>query len=646
MARPVFLGNGQLTVGLDEFGLVHDFYYPYVGLENLSTAREIGHKIGVWVDSKFAWVDESWESKVDFNSDALISDISLMNKELQIELCLQDFVDSQKNIFFRKIKVINHADKPRSVRLFMHQMFEISRQGRADTAFFVPEDNYILDYKGKYNLLIYGQKSDGKPFENFAIGSCNIEGKQGTYKDAEDGVLSNNLVEHGSVDSVIGFSLTLNAKGSDFVEYWIIAADTQYNAERIHHNILQDTFLKHLDRTRESWHEWFNQVEPRLNKIDLKYIDTVKKSLMLIKVHIDKRGGIIASCDSSIYNYGRDYYSYVWPRDGAYAIWPLIRMGFVDEPKMFFEFCRDIVSNDGYMMHKYQPDKSIGSTWHPLLHDNRKELAIQEDETAIIIFMLGQYYLYTNDDDFIFKMYDTFIKPAANFLATYIDEKTNLPHASYDLWEEKFLTSTYTVAVVYQALMTATQFAEKFDYPDDALNWKSVASKIANNVGTFFNNESGYLVKGYLLDKSGELNFDNILDVSSFYGAFMFGQNIFKLDQLHSTITKIENILIKETPIGLSPRYENDKYFASTPIHKGNPWIVTSLWIAQYYLSLNMVEEAKTIIEKCLSYSLHSGVLSEQVNPESGKPVSVTPLVWSHSELINTILDLSLNTHD
>src|SRR6185369_4847885 len=127
----------------------------------------------------------------------------------------------------------------------------------------------------------------------------------------------------------------------------------------------------------------------------------------------------IASCDSSIYNFGRDYYSYVWPRDGAYAIWPLIRLGYYEEAKTFFEFCRDILTEDGYLMHKYQPDRSIGSTWHPLLHGKRKELAIQEDETGIVVFMLGEYYKRSHDSDFVRNLYTTFIQPAANFMAEF-----------------------------------------------------------------------------------------------------------------------------------------------------------------------------------------------------------------------------------
>src|SRR5437764_1669726 len=83
VGRPVVLSNGQLFVGLDENGLVHDFYYPYVGLENLTNARSSQHKIGLWVDGAFSWTDDgSWDITVDFELNALISDIKLHSNEL------------------------------------------------------------------------------------------------------------------------------------------------------------------------------------------------------------------------------------------------------------------------------------------------------------------------------------------------------------------------------------------------------------------------------------------------------------------------------------------------------------------------------------------------------------------------------------
>ncbi len=640
MARPVMLGNGSLTVGLSEQGLVHDFYYPYVGLDNLTTARSVHHKIGVWVDNTFSWVDDgSWDITVNFEADALISAIRMQSDKLQVELLFNDFVDHESNTFCRRITVRNQAENQREIRLFTHQVFQVSRSGRADTALFVPDDNYLLDYKGRCSLLIYGEREDGTTFDQFAVGNYGIEGKEGTYKDAEDGELSGSAVEHGGVDSVMRYTLQLEGGQSDVINYWIIASDSQFDSEKIHAVIKKEGLANRLAAVRQHWHEWLATGANTLHGLDAEFLEPLKKSLMIIKVHTDRRGGVIASADSSIYNYGRDYYSYVWPRDGAFAMWPLIRLGYSEEPKRFFEFCRDVLAPGGYLMHKYQPDRAIGSTWHPLLHGDHKELPIQEDETASIIYMLGEYYEHSHDEDFVRNLYDTLIQPAANFLSGFTDEQTGLPHASYDLWEEKFLTNTYTVAIVYQALLVASDFAEKFGFPDDATNWTSSANKILSNSDIFFDPERELLRKGFLLQQDGSLVFDNTLDVSSMYGVMMFGLHT-STDNLKRTVTQVENILLDKSPAGGTPRYENDHYFESNPTFLGNPWFVTTLWMAQYYARTGNMDKARQYITWTMDHATSSGVLAEQVNPTDGTSISVSPLVWSHAELANTILDV------
>jgi len=642
VGRPVMLGNGALTVGLGEFGLVHDFYYPYVGLDNLTTARSMRHKIGIWVDGQFSWMDDgSWEIEVDFETEALLSKITARHVSSGVELHFVDFVDSEYNAFCRRITVVNTSDQYKDIRLFTHQVFQISRAGRADTALFVPDENYILDYKGRCALLIYGQGSDGKVYDQFAVGNYGIEGKDGTYKDAEDGELSNNAVEHGGVDSVMRFPCGLAAGERTRVDYWIVAADSQFSAEKIHHTFLSQGIERRLEMTRQYWQTWLATASGALHGIDDQYVGMVKKSLMVIKVHTDKRGGIVASCDSSIYNLGRDYYSYVWPRDGAYAVWPLIRLGYREEPRKLFEFCRDILTTDGYLMHKYQPDRAIGSTWHPLLHGNHKELAIQEDETAIIVYMLGEYYDYSGDRDFVFNLYNTLVQPAANFMASFIDEQTKLPHASYDLWEERFLTTSYTTAVVYQALLVAADFADEFEYPDDAVRWRSVAAEMLESAKVFFDPERKIFRKGFLLQEDGSLKFDNTLDVSSLYGPMMFCPQSMGTEYIKQTMESVENILLDKSPSGGSPRYERDNYFGQGAEYLGNPWHVTTLWLSQYYARTQQLDRARQLVDWTISHALPSGMLSEQLNPTTGTTLSVTPLVWSHAELVNTILDIS-----
>ncbi len=641
MGRPVILGNGALTVGLNEFGQVHDFYYPYVGLDNLTTSRSLQHRIGVFVDNEFSWVDDgTWDIHVNVEADALVSDVHLNHKGYGISLHCSDFVDQDYNAFCRKIRVIQSGAAKRNVRIFMHQVFEISRAGRGDTALFVPDGPYILDYKGRCSLIIFAQSHAGNPFEQYCVGNYGIENKEGSWKDAEDGELSGNAVEHGGVDSVIGTTFSLEPGEEQTLEYWVAAADSQYSAEKIHNQLLDSGLESRLEAVRAHWHKWLRTGSQALSNMPDREKTAAKKSLMVIKAHTDRRGGIIASCDSSIYNYNRDYYSYVWPRDGAYAMWPLIRLGYTEEPQKFFEFCRDIMNPDGYMMHKYQPDKAIGSTWHPLIHGRRTELAIQEDETAIVLYMLFELYEESKDREFVSNLYAAMVQPMANFLASYVDEQTGLPHASYDLWEEKFLTNTYTVAVVHRALTCAGDIAELLEYPDDADKWRTVASKVGEQMAVFVDPERGYLRKGYLLQEDGSLSFDNTLDVSSAYGAMMYATKAIGPEHIRETFAGIEKLLLDQSPSGGSPRYEHDRYFASEPAYMGNPWFVTSLWIAQYYIQTHRDEDAKKLVAWTLDHALPSGALSEQLNPTTSEPTSVLPLVWSHAELLNTLLDL------
>ena len=642
MGRPVVLSNGQLFVGLDESGLVHDFYYPYVGLDNLTNARSSQHKIGVWVDGVFSWTnDGSWEINVSFSEDALVSDIRMHSEKQAITLEFRDFVDVEYNALVRCARITNEADAKRDIRLFMHQVFQISRAGRADTAMYVPDDHYLLDYKGRCCLLIAGKIMDDGDFDQFAVGNYAIEGKAGTFIDAEDGELSGNAVEHGGVDSVIRFRREVEAHGWFGVDYWVVAADSQTDAQVVHTHLKYYSLEKRLEAVRAFWGNWLGPVKEKLQGLaDAQRVE-LQKSLLVIKAHCDERGSILASGDSSIFNYGRDYYCYCWPRDAAYAIWPLIRLGRFEEAKKFFDFARDTMHRDGYLMHKYQPDRAIGSTWHPLLHGRAKELAIQEDETAIVLFMISEYFHASKDRIYIENMFDSFISPCANFMSNYIDSATNLPHASYDLWEQAFMTSTYTVCTVIAGLEAAAELADMLERAQaEVVHWRRAAQNMRQGLDMLYH-PAGYFRKGFLLQADGTLQFDDKLDISNLYGPYMFAKLPLDDARMVSTLDQVEKRLLNTSPIGGVVRDEHDGYFLAKAQYKGNPWIVCSLWLAQYYNSCGKGEQAQSLVEWSLARALPSGVLSEQFDPETGFALSVSPLVWSHAEFINTVLDIS-----
>ncbi len=642
MARSAILGNGSLAVGIDESGLIHDFYYPYVGLENLNSSRIAPHYIGVWINGKFSWIHNSgWENSIVLQEDAMITNSRHENAELNVILHIETYVDCNNNALIRHVRIENTAKEQADVRIFFHQVFQISSEGRSDTALYVPDGHYILDYKGRCSLLIKAEFDDGVAFDQYAAGGYGVEGKEGTFKDAEDGELSMSSVEHAGVDSVLRLSTLLESGKSKSLHYWVIASDSQADARYINEAILSEGIHSRKRLQLQHWDKWLSPAKTHLQKLAPRYRKAVLTSLFTIKAHVDNRGGIIAACDSSIYNYNRDYYSYVWPRDGAFTVWPLIRLGIYEEAKKFFEYCRDIMAPKGYMMHKYQPDKAIGSTWHPLLHGRHSELAIQEDETALIVFMLGEYFEYSKDLEYIHSMYESMIKPMANFMSSYIDKRTGLPHATYDLWEQKFLSNTFSSGATYKALKTAAYLAQKLGQEKDSEKWLLCAEQMIKNVDMYFDTERRAFRKGFLIEESGDMTFDNTLDVSSLYSAFTFGYASNK-EQILSTAKLIEETLLDVSPSGGTPRYEHDDYFKSPKPHMGNPWCVTTLWMAQYYNRISKSDITVHYIDWALKHALPSGMLSEQINPEDGSVVGVTPLVWSHAELINTILDLGV----
>lgn len=641
MSRPLFLGNGSMLVGLDESGLVHDFYYPYVGLENHSNENDTHHRIGIFVDGQISWLDDGgWDIKMNLEPHAMVGAITAVNPQLKVALEMNDFVDSECNVFGRNIHVINSADRTRDIKLFMHQAFKISGSNRGDTALFVPEGNYILDYKGNRSFIIYGETNNA-PFDQYSIGVHGIEGKAGTYEDASDGELSNHPVEHGSVDSTIRFALSLDSHSSQRVHYWIAAGASHEDALRFHEKFKSDTLDTRHNTTQETWKKWLSTSQHQNSGSRSEFWNNVEKSLLIIKSHIDKRGSILASGDSGMLNYARDNYSYCWPRDAAYALSPLISLGYTTEAKAFFEFARDVLSENGSLKHKFQPDRAVGSTWHPLVHNGAPELAIQEDETAIVLYMIEKYLSVNDDEDFVRRFYTTLIQPAANFMEQFIDSETNLPHASYDLWEEKFLTSTYTVACVYAGLRAAARIAERFEYPDDAIRWQTVADEVQIAAHkTLYNTEKNYFYKGYLLQQDGSLKYDDTIDTSSLYGAFAFELFTIDSDEVASSLKTLEDDLLIVSPSGGIPRYEFDQYCKSPDAKKGNPWFVTTLWIAQLYIELGRTQDALNLLQWVQNSMAKSGVLAEQINPVTGEFLSVVPLVWSQAEFINTVLDL------
>ena len=622
--------------------MVHDFYYPYVGFENHVAGPSLRHKVGVYIDGVLSWTDDdTWTFSHHYPSTSLVGHTIAKNENLGIVIEFDDTVDSDMSVFIRNIHVVNTFEQARDIRLFMYQAFAIGdSRSNTDTAQYLPDSDAILHYRGRRAFVISGTTADNKPFDQHSIGLFGIENHEGTYKDAEDGELGGNFVEHGRVDSILRFSLHIEGRSSARVHYWIAAGMSNREALYIHKQVQDQGIDARIHKTAAWWQEWLQPSIDFAQGLPKDHQDLFLESMMIIKSQIDKRGAVMASTDTTMLNYSRDAYAYSWPRDGANTIWPLVRLGYYQEAYRFFEFCQRGLHPGGYLMHKYRADGALGSSWHPYVHaDGVVSPPIQEDETALVLFVFVQFYQLSKDSSLIKEFYHSMIRPMADWMSEFVDPVSGLPKPSYDLWEQTFSTSTYTTAVTYAALIAASELAIVAGEEANAVKWRTAAEDIQTAAHKhLFNKERQVFYRGINVVK-GEIQYDAVLDVSSTYSAFLFGLFDANSPEIQASIATIQTKFntTPENP-GL-PRSEDDDYRRTKQGIAGNYWYITTLWHAQYLIEKDNNEDALKILNWIKSHAMPTGMLSEQIDPVDGAFISPAPLTWSHAEYVSTLID-------
>ena len=645
MPKDIPVSNGNLLFNFDSDYQIRDVYFPFIGQENHSKGHPF--RFGVWVDGRCSWMGPEWEKNLRYHDNSLVTDVFLKNKTLGLELRCHDVVDVDLNVYIKKVEVKNLQENERQVRLFFSHNFHLYGNSIGDTAYFDPRTSSIIHYKANRYFLINCCENGQCGVKYCACGDKEVPGREGTWKDAEDGELSGNQISWGSADSVIGIWLQLPPGGKAECFYWI-AAGTHYNeVALLNQNVIEKTPEELIKRTSDYWGAWVKKESRSFGDLPKTVTDIFNRSLLILRTQIDNRGAIIAANDSDIVRFGRDTYSYMWGRDGAFVAAALAKAGYTHVCMKFYDFCSRVLSEEGYLYQHYNPDGSLASNWHPWIVDGKEVLPIQEDSTALIIWALWIHYESSKDIEFIRPHYDNLIKKSADFLVTHRDSKTLLPIPCYDLWEERFGVHTFTVSAVIAGLRAAANFARLFQDDSLAGKYDNVAEQMKEALVThlYDTDLKRYARSGYRKGDGYEL--DKVIDVSllglDFLGTLEPGD-----PRMVKTVEAIRQQLWLKSPVEGCARYQNDVYHRpadSLTDITGNPWFISTLWLGEYFIAraenLQELREAIPYLEWCGKNALPSGVLAEQVHPLNSSPLSVSPLTWSHSSYVWAVLQYS-----
>jgi GH15 family glucan-1,4-alpha-glucosidase len=530
-------------------------------------------------------------------------------------------------------QIRNTGSRPQDVRLFFNHDLILAESDVGNTALYHPGAHGIVHFKGRHAVLFAGE-----PFFQFHTG-VKYGDSPGTAGDAEDGFLSGKPVEQGAVDSTFSLKLKIAPGETCQATYCACCGDSVEAALAAYQQVSAQGFEAWLEQEAAEGERRATSDAAIFGSFNGETRELLGRSLLILNTQIDPEGGITAANDSDIMIGNRGNYSYVWPRDGALVAQVLDLVGDHFAAQRYFDFCARLgIGERGTFLQKYRTDGALGATWHPWT--DWPELPMQEDETSLTLLALCDHLDATGRTAYPPENWKEMAMAMTTALVRFIDQATGLPRPSYNLWEERLGVHTFTVAATIAGLQAGARLLSGW-----GVGSGRVAEMAAEEMRTalrerLFDPKLGGFYSMLRPDGAPDTTADASTLLIGVLGALPPDDPMVVANQ-----NRIRKRLTIRSDIGGLARYENDWYWRVAPNHTGNPWVISTMWMAQLKIlqatASRDLREPTHAIQWALRLARPTGVLAEQYHPDTGAPLSVSPLTWSHAEVIRTAVMLA-----
>lgn len=613
------IGNQNILASFTKQGEILRLLYPTRDYKQMIDFFHVGLKIN---DSRLVYLHEDINNiyMQQYEEDTNILNTEVLNTYFNLKIVQTDYASIKENVLIRKYKFTNENTINLDLNFLVHSSLTSSPENRVSG---MCRNDALIQYNHEYMLCTFSKEK---------LLSSQINNSKANI---EDGKIWDKDYVGMSANSSISYDLgTLKPNETREFELYIFIEDSKIgldNLEKTIDRIRKIDFRTEYEAVKKYWKKYVkdhNGLEldlaetPKNRKIKQIYTRTILLYSLLVN---HETGGISAAVevDENLKQCGG--YQYCWPRDAVFTTTAMDILKMKKEVEKFYKsFCKNTQSRNGMWEQRFFTDGRLAPCW-----------GYQIDETASVIIGVYNHFKVIEDKKFL-KDNLKMCEKAITFLKKYVEDvfqETNKCGISYDLWEEYEGVNLYAVSSIFASFNAMIKIYEelKEEFTKNRVKQENV-NKEKETLRNLSVTLREYILKNFYDESKKSLvrNLeDKTLDISILGTVIPFELFSPKDKKILNTVERINMTL--RTYTGGYKRFETDTY------REGKPWIIATLWIAEYYLEIGEKQKAKECFDFVIKTSTEHGFLAEQINNSTMQPDWVIGLGWSHAMFIETL---------
>lgn len=588
-----FIGNKELKVGLTEKGEIVRICYPNIDFREYIEFLHVGVKIN---DSNLIYLHNDVNNVYmqHYIEDTNVLKTEIKNTYFNLRMIQTDFVPMGTNTIIRKYTFMNEHDIPLDIKFLVHSKMTSDNNNFASTK---KIENGMLQYTHDYNMAFI---SNDTKSDSYKI--------HGTEETIWSGILQDKDYIGMSSTGAISYDLGI-LKPNEVKEFSIcifISDNKEKNKiediEEEIDKIRKVDVEKELQNVKKYWKKYIKS-HSILNLEGNSYKEAIKniynRTILLFPLLTNSiTGGMSAAMeiDEEFSKCGR--YSYCWPRDALYMTKALDLLNMEKDTEKFYKvFCKNTQSKNGMWEQRFFSDCTLAPCW-----------GYQIDETASIVYGIYDHYTRTKEIKFL-KDNLKMTEKAVRYLEQYVEdimENKNEMRVSYDLWEMYEGVSIYSLASIFAAYQAMQNIYKELteNMQENRLRQETIIKQQEIIEKQLKQLKNYVLEKFYDEDKKSFVrnNEDKRLDISILGITVPFKMFSPNEKKITNTIERINMNL--RTYTGGYLRFENDHYT------NDRPWVISTLWMALYYIEAKDYKKAKECFDFVVATSTEHRILS------------------------------------